>query len=366
MAQACDRIVSNLRKSGIVIDIAHFGAHTSIKAIQQQNGRLFNIPCSEGPGHAVNCFWNLIQAPQYKDNYAQIVAFGGYIPVLALPILSDWLGARAVTLLRGNDFDLGIFSPNRRNILVDAFDASCAIGVLTRDQKKKISCMVDEDKLYLIANGIDVSEWQADKSDIEQAASWKKQNVEKNRIVVGIIGQLKPKKGAMFFLNNVLSANLEDKFHFLLIGDMTDEMMNWLKEKEDRISYTHLEFLDRWELLSWYPACDYVALPSFYDGMPNVLLEAGALGIPVIAAAAGGIPDVVADCCSGLIFHPGDRHSCRESLWYATKLSADERKKCGEILKKRIFENFNSKIENEAYLKLFEKVASTGKIGFMK
>ena len=48
-----------------------------------------------------------------------------------------------------------------------------------------------------------------------------------------------------------------------------------------------LPFLDRFELLPWYAACDWIAIPSFYDGLPNVLAEAAALGIPLIAVARG-------------------------------------------------------------------------------
>jgi glycosyltransferase involved in cell wall biosynthesis len=46
---------------------------------------------------------------------------------------------------------------------------------------------------------------------------------------------------------------------------------------------------------AWLAACDLLALPSWNEGMPNVVLEALASGRRVVATRVGGIPDVVTD-----------------------------------------------------------------------
>jgi glycosyltransferase involved in cell wall biosynthesis len=46
------------------------------------------------------------------------------------------------------------------------------------------------------------------------------------------------------------------------------------------------------ELPDWYRACDLVALPSFSEGIPNVLREALACGRPFVATRVGGIPEI--------------------------------------------------------------------------
>ena len=51
-----------------------------------------------------------------------MVAFGGFVPLLAAPTYAAWLNVPLVTLLRGNDFDLGLFTPGRRAILCEALE----------------------------------------------------------------------------------------------------------------------------------------------------------------------------------------------------------------------------------------------------
>src|SRR5262249_7810727 len=55
------------------------------------------------------------------------------------------------------------------------------------------------------------------------------------------------------------------------------------------------------ELENYLPWADVVALPSLTEGLPNVALEAGAAGVPVVATAVGGTPEVVIDGQTGYL-----------------------------------------------------------------
>ncbi len=357
MAQACDRIVSNLRRAGTSIDIVSLtagGLH--IKSVQQQNGRLLHAPVGDNPGHALNCLFNYLDDPASRQRYDCIVAFGGYLPVLALPVFKAWFGTNAVTMLRGNDFDLGVFLPQRRAMLADALKASDVTCVLSRDLQTKVTRLYPDARLQVINNGIDIENWHYDSCDYQAATEWCQQNANDNRLIIGIVGQLKEKKGVTFFLENVVRAGLQDRFRFLLIGDVEPQVQEWLDARSEELAIIQMPFLDRFELLRWYPVCDYVALPSHYDGMPNVLLEAGALGIPVIAARTGGINEVLVESQQALTFWPGNSENCREALWHAAGLKPEERNRTGEALKQHISENFNSACETSRYLKLFNSL----------
>lgn len=354
MSQACDRIVCNLRQAGLIIDIAFFtNAGHSFKTVQQSNGKLLIVPSGDSPGHTLNCLYNYLSDPANRLEYSHVVAFGGNLPVLALPVFKAWLKTRAVTMLRGNDFDLGIFSAQRRAMLTDALNISETTCVLSSELQEKVTALFPQAKLRLVANGIDCDNWRCESCDYETAENWKKQNPAENRLTIGIIGQLKEKKGVIFFLENVLRANLHESFRFLLIGDVEAQVQEWLNTRTDKLCVVQLPFLDRFELLSWYPACDYIALPSHYDGMPNVLLEAGALAIPVIAARVGGISEVLPELQHELTFYPGNAEGCRDALWQASRLTFEQRGKIGASFSQHIARHFTTNRETEEYLKVF-------------
>ena len=62
-------------------------------------------------------------------------------------------------------------------------------------------------------------------------------------------------------------------------------------------------------------------LPSFYDGLPNVLVEAAALGVPLLASRAGGMADVLEDGRTALLFEPGDEAGCSWALERAVRVA---------------------------------------------
>jgi glycosyltransferase involved in cell wall biosynthesis len=80
------------------------------------------------------------------------------------------------------------------------------------------------------------------------------------------------------------------------------------------------------ELMS---AADGYVLSSAWEGMPMVLLEAGAAGIPIVATAVGGTPEVVLDGETGFVAPPRDPGALEEAMLRLAALSADDRHRLG-------------------------------------
>lgn len=75
----------------------------------------------------------------------------------------------------------------------------------------------------------------------------------------------------------------------------------------------------------WMAAADVVVLPSWSEGTPNVVLEALAMGRPVVASKVGGIPDVLLESRTGYLIPPRDERALTAALQRALARSWNER-----------------------------------------
>lgn len=72
--------------------------------------------------------------------------------------------------------------------------------------------------------------------------------------------------------------------------------------------------LSEQDTLAAIAGSDILVLPSFMEGLPVVLMEAMALGKPVVASRIAGVPELIDDGQSGLLFHPADWDGLQKAL----------------------------------------------------
>jgi glycogen synthase len=353
MAQSCDRLVRGLRRRGVLVDVLHFmprARHRPWAIDQQAGGRYLACPIEDDPAHALNRAWSTLTAQ--PEAITHVVAFGGSRPILAGPIFAAWLGVPLITLIRGNDFDAAVFSIRRKPVLDEALARSALVCAVSKDKARKIEALHPRTRVRWIPNGIDRADWTLAPSDLATARDWREQHAPQRR-VLGLFGQLKAKKGGVFLLDALTRSGVADQFHVLLAGWLEPDMQAWLEEHE--LAHTLLPFLDRYELLPWYAACDWIAIPSFYDGLPNVLVEAAALGVPMVASRVDGMADVLTDGETALLFAPGDEARAAWALQRAARISDNDRNAMSEACKRLAATELDGERELDRYLEALEQ-----------
>lgn len=346
MAQSCDRLVSGFQEAGACIDIFHFTNSKRLKTEKKiRNGIYVPLPVFEGEAHTINRAWNRISL---QEGYDLIVCFGSHLSPIAAPVFARWLSTPLITLIRGNDFDHAVFMPRKKAVLDELIRSSSYVFTVSSDKAEKIRKLFPEVTTHFIANGIDTSLWQPSSSERDFSRQWRMEKVPDGRKCIGLFGDLKDKKGAFFLFESISKTHIKDRFFFLLIGNVETVLSDFLME--NNIKFITIPFQDRYELLKYYLCLDALAIPSFYDGMPNVMLEAGALGIPLIASNVDGMKDVIDDGRDGFLFHPGAEDECREAFYRL--VAADEQlRQMGLNLKNKILTKYRLQDEINAYQK---------------
>jgi len=131
--------------------------------------------------------------------------------------------------------------------------------------------------------------------------------------LVGIVGRLVPIKNHRLFLETARSmVNSGSSARFVIVGD--GELRYFLGNLASEMGIA-----DRVRFLGWrkdmvpvYAGLDLLALTSDNEGKPVAMIEGMAAGVPVVATAVGGVPDVVRDGVTGRLVPPGEPESmCR-------------------------------------------------------
>jgi glycosyltransferase involved in cell wall biosynthesis len=209
-------------------------------------------------------------------------------------------------------------------------------------------------KIVVIPNAARLGAFEApDPEAREELESLFDRNCE--RIVVGA-GRLSTEKGVAVLIDAAKRVIESDSgARFVVFGEGAQRPM-----LERMIGEADLEGLFvlpgfRGDLDRLLPCADLFVLPSFTEGLPNVILEAGAASVPVVATAVGGTPEVVADGRTGFLIPPDDAEIMAEKI---VELLADDtrRKQMGEAGRRLVAKHFTFEAQAAAYMQLFAQL----------
>ena len=86
---------------------------------------------------------------------------------------------------------------------------------------------------------------------------------------------------------------------------------------------------------------DASVMSSSWEGMPNVLLEASATGLPIVATDVGGNREVVLDGVTGFLAPPRNPEALAQAMLRMMELSEEKRRELGRAARKHVEENFS-------------------------
>lgn len=121
--------------------------------------------------------------------------------------------------------------------------------------------------------------------------------------LVGYVGRLSPEKGIIPFLESIKKINLKAKnIKFLIIGDgpLKNEVENYIKENKLTNTFL-LGWIAHDTIPSYLNKMKLLVLPSYSEGLPNVMIEAMGCGTPILVSEVGSIPDFIIDSKNGFI-----------------------------------------------------------------
>jgi glycosyltransferase involved in cell wall biosynthesis len=99
---------------------------------------------------------------------------------------------------------------------------------------------------------------------------------------------------------------------------------------------------------------DCVVLPSYREGLPRSLLEAAAMGKPMIASDVPGCNDVVVDGENGLLCEVRSASSLATRMETMLRLGAAERQAMGRKARSMVEQRFDQKLVTDAYLEMLK------------
>lgn len=202
--------------------------------------------------------------------------------------------------------------------------------------ERLVSEGVRRDRIRVIRNGVDLLRFSVTAEPVFRSV-W---GVAHGAVVAGYLGGLRPVKRPGLLLDAILALPESDRPQLVVFagdGDLMPVLRArvqadpWLRE--------HVQFMGLViDTPGFLASIDYLVLPSDTEGLPNVIVEAMAVGVPCIATRVSDVPDLVTD--NGFLVDPGDAVGLAEAMRSMHRLRAEERKALGLRGRERANEEF--------------------------
>lgn len=269
---------------------------------------------------------------------------------------ADWLEETASKVMTVDDT-----RRNLRDFWSDSFSsyskicydsADRVITLFEGNQRAQRADGAVANKMMIIPNGVDTETY--DKIPLDQHS----------QPTVALIGRVVPIKDIKSYIRSVslLREQMPD-IKALIIGGY-DEDPEYYEECRQMVTYLGLEevltFTGQVDIKSYLNTIDVVVLSSISEAMPLVVLEAGSVGVPVVATDVGacrellyGRSDENPALGEGGTIVPLSNPTAIADACFALLTNYDRYQRCSATMKKRMQKYYDKKIQHDAYYALY-------------
>lgn len=368
LARTVDRVARHIRDMGLEVHVAHFTVFDEAPVFLDENRQTretdgmivhsIRVGREElaGSGRELwDCPHNLTLQMMYQSlemlhaeaGFEVLHSFFLYPVGYVVGLLARRLGIPSIVTIVGNDVKKYFFSPEKVAVCRSGLDNADRVVALSQDLADMANALTSIDGKYrIIYNSVEIP--RLNRST---------ELTNRGKFRIGCAGIFKYAKGLPYLFRAVARISRQRDVNLELVGQLREsekETFNYILDTtgiKDVLSM--IDPLPHDLLQKWIRSLDVFVLPSLTEGCPNVLMEAMAGGVPVIATRTGAADVLVEDQVSGLLVPWGHPSALASAIFQImdNPVFAESLGKAGRIRMKR----FSPEMERQSWESVYRE-----------
>ena len=217
-------------------------------------------------------------------------------------------------------------------------------------------------RIKVAYTSIDAAEiLEAKRAPFDRTALLKKHDIPKTDCIVLCVAQFIDRKGRWTFLEAAaMIASVSPDISFVWVSPVVSDTNEQVRidayglGERFRLIRSSDVGSSRVDILQFFRIADIFVLPSLVEGLPGALLEAMAMGLPVVSTNVNAIPEALKNGETGILIEPSDPHALAEAIKNLAS-DADLRRSLGSSAEAFVLENFEQRVTSDVVLNEYKR-----------